>query len=50
MIILQPNYEKSVGKGNHSERVLLAGTLQGAPYGCGTPAARVPAGLPTLSP
>ena len=46
----QPNYEKSVGKGYLFEKAILAGTLEsGGTLGV-PPQARVPAGLPTLSP
>ena len=35
MRILQPNYEKSVGKGHLFKRVIVAGTMsEGAPCNC----------------
>ena len=48
MRILQPNYEKSVGK--ESVGLILARTLKMKRQPAGAPSARVLAGLPTLSP
>ena len=52
MRISQPNYEKSSGKEHFFERVILARTLEwrGTLVPAGAPTARVPGGLPTLSP